>query len=179
MSVRAEMRSPKALVGAFIVLAGLPAAIAASNLGIDAQAVLHVALGAGFLLFAWAAFDFRTPHWISLACCAAIGVLAAIFLLQAASHPAPALQHIAYDILGQRFEKILGFMFLLWCMAVLVMDSRGWRRAFGAVALAVVLCVEGYGAFLSFTGAGPAPDALKLAYLPLFVWLALEGQRQR
>ncbi len=162
-----------------VLLLGVPAAIASAALGGSAEIAIHFALGVSFLLLASAAFDFRLPRLISLIACVAIGVLGAIFLLQGVSDAVQSadLHRIAFDILGQRLEKVLGYVFLAWCVAILLMDSTGWRRVLGAIVLASVLCVEGYGLFAASTG-GSAPEALKLIHLGVFVWLALESARK-
>ena len=170
------MRSVRGFAGAMVLLLGVPAAIATAALGGSAEVAIHIALGVSFLLLASAAFDFRLPRLISVAACISIGVLGAIFLLQGVGDAMQSaeLRRIAYEVLGQRFEKVLGYVFLAWCVAILVMDSRGWRRLLGAAALAAALGAESYG-FV----APPAPEALKLVYLAVFVWLALEGARKR
>jgi hypothetical protein len=137
-------------------------------------------LGASFLCFALAAFDFRLPRWLALASCAAIGVLALIFLMQGAADllASAQLREIAYDVLGQGIEKILGYGFLLWCLAVLVLDSSGITRALGIVVLATIALVDAHSAYLALQGQ-VASDALKLAYLPVFVWLLAESAKAR
>ena len=87
------------------------------------------------------------------------------------------LRHLAYDVLGQRIEKALGYAFLLWCAAMLVNNSTARTRILGALALAVILCVEVYSISVMYAG-GEAHGALKLLYAPLFVWLLLEGMKQ-
>ena len=47
-----------------------------------------------------------------------------------------SLQHLAYEVLGQRVEKMLGIAFLLWCAAMLFKDSTGKTKAFGVGVLA-------------------------------------------
>jgi len=170
------MRSVRGFVGAVVLLLGVPAAIATAALGGSAEVAIHFALGVSFLLLASAAFDYRLPRLISLAACISIGALGAIFLLQGVSDALQSaeLRRIAYEILGQRLEKVLGYVFLAWCVAILVMDSSGWRRVFGAAALSAVLGAEVYGVMNA-----PAPEALKLVYLVVFVWLALESARKR
>lgn len=159
-----------------VLLLGVPAAIATAALGGSAEVAIHIALGVSFLLLASAVFDFRLPRLISVAACAAIGVLGAIFLLQGVSDAMQSadLRRIAYEMLGQRLEKVLGYVFLAWCVAILVMDSSGWRRGFGAAALAAGLGAEVYGVMNA-----PASETLKLVYLVVFVWLALEAARKR
>ncbi len=175
------MRSPGVLAGALVLLLGVPLAIvAASVFEGGAPIVIHAALGVSFLLFARAALDFKLPLWISAPACVAIGVLAIIFLLQGASDlfHSDDLGRLAYGVLGQRLEKILGYAFLLWCLAILCLASGGSARVVGAIVLAIVACAEIYGLAIALGGA-QTPEWLKLLYLPTFVWLALEGAKRR
>ena len=176
-----KMRSLRSVVAALILLLGVALALlTAIAFGDGAENVIHLALAATFLLLTFAVFDFRLPASIQLAACATMGALAAIFLLQGASdlmHSA-SLRHLAYDVLGQRIEKMLGYAFLLWCVAVLFRDSAGRTRTLGVVVLVTILCVEIYGIRMAYVG-GETPGVLKLLYLPLFVWLLLEGVKPR
>jgi hypothetical protein len=174
------MRSTRGFAGSLVLLLGVPAAIAVAALGGSAELAIHVALGVCFVLLALATFDFRLPRVITWVACAAIGLLGSIFLLQAVSEAVPSapLHTLAFDILGQRLEKVLGYAFLLWCAAIVVMDSSGWRRVVGAIALGAAFAVEGYTFYAPSTGV-PAPEALKLIYLLVFVWLLLESARKR
>lgn len=175
------MRSPRAVAAAVILLLGVPIAfITGIVFGGGAENVIHLALGATFLLLAFAVFDFRLPPWINLAASAATAVLAAIFLLQGASdllHSA-SLRQLAYEVLGRRLEKVLGDAFLLWCVAMLFMDSAGRTKALGVVVLATVLSIEIYSIATAYAG-GETPGFLKLFYLPLFIWLLMEGRKAR
>ena len=166
------MRSRRGVVAALILLSGVALAfITGIVFGGGADNVLHLAMAASFLLLAFAVFDFRLPAWINLAACAATAALATIFLLQGVSdlmHSA-SLQHLAYEVLGQRAELLLGYAFLLWCAAMLFWDSAGTTRVLGIVALAAILVIE----------VGQGSGVLKLFYLPLFIWLLLEGLRSR
>lgn len=97
----------------------------------------------------------------------AMGALAAIFLAQGLSELVrdEAFTHFVYQVLGQRLERWLGYVFLLWCAAVLVSDSRGTIRVLGCAAVALA-------AFSRVL------DQNALNLLP-FVWLALESVRRR
>jgi hypothetical protein len=129
-----NMRSPRGFAAALVLLLGATlAVITGVAFGDGAENVLHLALAASFLLLTFAVFDYNLPAWINLAACAATGALAAVFLLQGASdlmHSA-SLQHLAYEVLGQRLERILGYAFLLWCVAMLLRGSAGSTRLFG------------------------------------------------
>ena len=89
-----------------------------------------------------------------------------------------SLQHLAYEVLGQRFEKLLGYAFLLWCVAMLFRDSTGKRQVFGVVVLVAIFFFEIYTIVTVYVGA-EAPGVLKLIYIPLFIWLLLEGKQHR
>lgn len=170
-------RSPYGAAAAVVLLLGVVVALAAAmSVGAGAEPILHIALGASFALFAAAAFDFRLPRWITVSASAGMGLLAAIFGLQAASdltHVEP-LTYVAFRLLGQQPERVLGYGFLLWCVALAFHDSRGATRVVGVAALAVVAALESYGLVLIATGSAP-PAVLKLLYLPVFVWLFLES----
>ncbi|MEX0852174.1 MAG: hypothetical protein WD036_02670 [Bauldia sp.] len=175
-----SMRSPRGFAAAIVLLSGVALAAFAVALGHGAEAIVHLALGASFLLIAPAVFDFRLPTWLTWAAGAAIGGLAVVFLLQGASDLTGfvPLTHLAYDILGQRLEKVLGYAFLLWCVAVVLIDSDGNTKRFGIVVVAAVLGVEIYAYAIAYLG-GAAAGILKLLYLPLFVWLLLESRKPR
>jgi hypothetical protein len=171
------MRSPRAACAALILLLGVALALITGIVfGDGAENVIHLTLAASFLLLAFAVFDFRLQTWINLAASAATGALAAIFLLQGASDLAhsASLQHLAYEVLGQRLEKVLGDAFLLWCVAMLFRDSIGRTKILGVVVLVTIFFVEIYSVVTAYVG-GEAPGVLKLFYLPLFIWLLLEG----
>ena len=173
------MRSPRGFAGALILLLGVAlAGIFSIASGVGTENVIHLALGISFLLLAVAGFEFKLPEWINLAACAATGTLAIVFLLQGAGDIAQSssLQHLAYNVLGQRVEKILGYGFLLWCVALLLLDSTGKTKVLGAVALLAVLCAEIYLFGVTYK-TGEAPGFTKLLYLPLFVWLMFESVR--
>jgi hypothetical protein len=176
-----DMRSPRSVAAALILLLGVPLAlIAAIAFGDGAENVIHMTLAASFLLLAFAVFDFRLPTWINLAACATTGALATIFLLQGAgdlTHSA-SLQHLAYQVLGQRVEKVLGYVFLCWCVAMLLADSTGKTKILGVVVLVAIFFIEIYTIVMAY-GGGEAPAVLKLFYLPLFIWLLLEGKQRR
>jgi hypothetical protein len=73
---------------------------------------------------------------------------------------------------------MLGYAFLLWCVAMLFRDSTGRTKALGVVVLVTILSIEIYSIGMAYVG-GEAPGVLKLFYLPLFVWLLLEGMESR
>lgn len=175
------MRSPSAVAGALVLLLGVPVAFFAASFFEDAaEIIIHFALGGAFALFAHSALEFGTPRWAAALFFTAIGVLAAVFLAQGVAdllHSAQ-LRRLGYDVLGQRLEKILGYAFLLWCVVLLALGTAGKSKLFGAIVLTAIMCVELYSFVMSLSG-GHAPEALKLLYLPLFLWLLLEGAKPR
>ena len=149
--------------------------------GGGAEVVIHLVLGAGAALMAVAVFDFHTARWIAWTGFLSLKVLAVIFLLQALSELTgnASLTHFAYQVLGQRWEALAGDLFVIWCIAVLYLDSRGWTEKVGAVALALVVLMRGYAFYLSSRGTSlntEAPALKLLALLP-FVWLLLEARQ--
>jgi hypothetical protein len=177
----ASIRSPRVFIACLVLLSGVHlAALLALALGNDAEMVVHATLGATFLLIAFGLRDFRLPALVTLLARIATGGLATVFLLQCVSDVAPTLQltHVAYDILGQRLEKCLGYAFLLWCFALLLFDRRGGTKRLGAFAMAVVLGVEFYCICMALVGI-PVTGLLKLCYVLLFVWLLLEARKPR
>ena len=176
------MRSPRGVAAALAFLSALPiAALYQTIVGAGAEAVVHVVLALGAALLAFAVFDFRTARWIAWTGCAAASVMAVIFLLQAVSEVtrSQALTHFVYRVLGQRLEGWLANLVLLWCLAVVLVDSRGKTRIVGLVALAIVACVEIYAWRLAVLGGSlnAAAPGLKALYLLPFVWLLLEARK--
>lgn len=178
MASSTSMRSPRAFAASLILLVGIALALGAGmSIGYGAEAIIHIALALAFLLIAFAVFDFDLPEWINLIAGAAMAAFCAIFALQAAHDIAPSepLRRLAFEVLGQTPEKALGYVFLVWCLGVLVGGS-GKTRLFGAVAFVVIVCAEIYSFVIAQSGQTP-PGALKLLYLPLFVWLLLEARK--
>jgi hypothetical protein len=171
------MRSPRGFAGSAVLLLGVAVALAvAVTVGTGAELIVHLALGIGFLLIATAVADFRLPKPLTLIAGVGLGIFAVVFLLQAAADvfPEPTLRALAFDVLGQRLEKVLGYVFLAWCVLVVAFDSHGVTRAIGIVVLVLALSVEAYGLFAIASGDVPS-GALKLLTLPVFAWLLLES----
>jgi hypothetical protein len=140
---------------------------------------IHLVLAAGSLLIASAVFDFsKVAKWINWAACLFVGAEAAIFLLQGVSHliQNDSLTYIAYQVLGQWVEARIGDLFVLWCVALLLVDSRGKTRVLGFVAVSIVVCFEVYKYSLAYLGDAPA-EGLKALFLLLFVWLLFESKK--
>ena len=128
-----------------------------------------------------AVFDFRTPQWIAWAGSASATFLAVTFLLQGVSKwtEHDTLVHFAYRVLGQRLEALAGYVFLGWCLTMLVTDSRGWTRVVGAATMALAVGERGYAYYLFAQGTSlgaEAPALQVLALLP-FAWLLLEARK--
>ena len=149
--------------------------------GAGVETVAHAVLALGSVLMAFAVFDFMTARWIACVGCASTSALAVIFLLQGASEliQNASLTRFVYQRLGQRVEGWLVDLFLVWCIAVLLTDSRGKTKALGCVALSIAVCVEVYANGLSFAGTSlnaEAPALKALIVLP-FTWLLLESAK--
>jgi hypothetical protein len=150
--------------------------------GSGAEIVLHLVLGVGFLLTAFAAFDFKPPRWLPWVGCLSIGALGLTFLLQGIS---PLLQnsgltYVAFQILGQQFEALLGDVFLVWCGAVVLLLSHGKVKLFGIVVTALAVGAEIYSYAVRYfgSGAGGVSPLLKTVLLLPFVWLLLESSKK-
>jgi hypothetical protein len=173
------MKSPRGCAAAVVFLSALPvAALCQAAARGGAEIVIHLMLALGAALMAFAVFDFRTPRWIAWTGFVSLGFLTVTFLLQGVSEWAQnaSLTHLAYRVLGQRLEAWAGDLFVLWCIAVLLIDSRGWKRIVGAIAVALVVGMRGYAYYLSSQGrslGAEAPALQALALVP-FVWLLLE-----
>ena len=176
------MRLPRGFVAAVVFLLALPVSLLYQMVvGAGAEIVVHAALALGSVLMAVAVFDFRTSRWIAWAGCVSTGALAAIFLVQGVSEliSDARLTQLAYQTLGQRVEGWLVDLFLLWCIAVLLLDSQGKTKLLGFVAISIVVCVEAYANGLSFLGTslGAEAPSLKLLFLLPFSWLLLESKK--
>lgn len=177
------MKSPRGVAGAALMLAALPlAAICQTVLGAGLVAALHLAFALGSGILAFAVHDFKTPTWATWLGSLAIGLLAGIFALQGISTLTGngSLTRIAYDVLGQHLEGWLLNAFLLWCVAVLLTDSRGATRIVGFVAVLAASAVRVYATAISLRGADPdtLASGLKLLYLAPFLWLLLESLKR-
>jgi hypothetical protein len=181
LKVTGSMRSSSGFWGVIVLLALLPLAGLYQQLfasGFDT--FIHWVLAPGALLLALAVFDFRKlPQWLKWVGCLLMGVEAAIFFLQGLSHLVnnEAFTYVAYQVLGQRLEVWLPRLFILvWCGALLLLDSQGKTRIFGWVALPIFISVEIYRISLTAVGA-PSNELVKLViFLPL-VWLLLESKK--
>ena len=138
-----------------------------------------LALGAGLLTVALT--DFRAARLATWLGRLSLGALATIFLIQGVAQTTNSarLSHIAFQALGQRVEGWLVAGFLLWCVALLIADSRGKTRFLGVGAVALTAAVRAYDFVLAQQGASmdAATPGLKLIYLSPFVWLLFESRK--
>jgi hypothetical protein len=177
----AGMRSVFGFAGSLTVLAGVVIGLSSAIiLNAGGSEILHLALGGGFALLALAVFDFRLLALVKWAAAVPTMALAAIFTLQGLAEitQSALLVNIAYAGLGQIGEKVLGDIFIAWCVALVFFDSSGRTRWLGFATLAVIAAVEVYFYAMRASG-GDVNDALKLLYVPLFVWLSLESWKRR
>jgi len=150
--------------------------------GSGAELVLHLVLGVGFLLTAFAVFDFAPPRWLPWVGCLSIGVLGVTFLLQGISQLLHVdwLTYLAFQILGQRVEAWSVDVFLVWCSAAVLLMSHGKVKSFGigVMVLAVGAEIYSYGVRYFGSVAGGVSPLLKLVLLLPFVWLLLECSKK-
>ena len=176
------VRSLRGVLAASVCLLAVPIALLCQLIvGSGAGIVLHLVLGVGFLLTAFAVFDFGPTRWLPWVGCLSIGALGATFLLQGISQLLHNdwLTYLAFQILGQQVEAWSGDVFLVWCSATVLLMSRGKVKLFGigVMALAVGAEIYSYGVRYFGSGAGGVSPLLKLVLLP-FVWLLLESSKR-
>ena len=177
------VRSLRGVLAASVcLLAGPIALLCQLIVGSGAGIVLHLVLGVGFLLTAFAVFDFGPTRWLPWVGCLSIGALGVTFLLQGISQLLHNdwLTYLAFQILGQQVEAWSGDVFLVWCSATVLLMSRGKVKLFGigVMALAVGAEIYSYGVRYFGSGAGGVSPLLKLVLLLPFVWLLLESSKK-
>jgi hypothetical protein len=192
---RLSLRSPRGFLAAIVLLLAVPVAFLSQILfGSGIGTTIHLALGAGCVLLAFAIFDFKLPRWINWIGCVSAGALGAIFLLQAAALliPNDSLNYFAYKVLGQSGpeslfpallvpESLFPALIILWFVAMLLMDSQGKTRFLGFVAMSIAVGFEVYTHALAYLGGPPVeaqPQILRLLMLLPFVWLLLESMKK-
>ena len=180
---RGGMRSPRGLLAAIVFLLALPVAVLSEILfGSGDGTTIHLALGAGSLLLAFAVFDFKLPRWMNWIGCVSAGALAVIFLLQAVALliPNDSLTYLAYEVLGQKLEGLLPDLVILWFVAMLLMDSQGKTRILGFVAMSIAVGSEVYKYTLVYLGTSieAQPEVLRALMLLPFVWLLFESAKK-
>lgn len=175
------MRSRYGLLAALVLLLALPIVILYQLFFANGtDTLIHVELALGAALMALAVFDFKLPRWITWIGCLSMSLLAVIFLLQGVSHliQNDAFTYLAYPVLGPQ-EGWLIDLFVCWCIALLLMASQGKSRILGIVAIIAVIGLEVYRYSLAYLGTAATglPQALRLIYLLLFVWLLFESKK--
>jgi hypothetical protein len=189
-----RIRSPRGLLAALFFLLAVPVTLLFQILfGSGASTAIHLALGAGSVVLAFAVFDFKLPRWINWIGSVSAGALGAIFLLQAVALliPNDSLNHFAYQVLGQSGagslfpallvpESLFPALLVLWFVAMLLFDSQGKTRILGFVALSIAVGFEVYTHTLSYLGTPieAQPQILRLLMLPMFVWLLFESTKK-
>jgi hypothetical protein len=174
------MRSAIGVASAVVFLLALPAAIGSQIVSDGAaEFTIHVAVGVGSALLAFAVFDFGLPRWVTWIGAAAAGAFGSIFLLQAASQVVgnDAFKYLAFDVLGQGVERVLPYLILVWFGALLVWGSHGKSRILGLAVMTIVVCVE----LASVIGplVGFNIESQKALFLLPFIWLLAEGAKRR
>jgi hypothetical protein len=175
------VRSLRGVLAASVCLLGVPIAFLFQLIvGSGAEMVLHLVLGVGFLLTAFAAFDFEPPRWLPWVGCLSIGTLGVTFLLQGISQLMHIdwLTYLAFQILGQQLETLSGDVFLVWCSAVVLLMSHGKVKLFGIGVMALAIGSEIYSYVVRYFGSGAVSPLLKLVLLLPFVWLLLESSKK-
>jgi hypothetical protein len=177
------VRSLRGVLAAIVCLLAVPVAFLFQLIvGSGAEMVLHLVLGVGFLLTAFAVFDFEPPRWLPWIGCLSIGVLGATFLLQGISQLLHIdwLTYLAFQILGQRVETLSGDVFLVWCSATVLLISHGKVKLFGIVVMALAVSAEIYSYVVRYfgSGVGGVSPLLKLLLLLPFVWLLIESSKR-
>jgi hypothetical protein len=177
------VRSLRGVLAASVCLLAVPIALLFQFIvGSGAEMVLHLVLGVGFLLTAFAVFDFEPPRWLPWVGCLSIGALGVTFLLQGISQLLHIdwLTYLAFRILGQKVETWSGDVFLVWCAATVLLMSHGKVKLFGIGVMALAVSAEIYSFSVRYFGsaAGGVSPLLKLVLLLPFVWLLLESSKK-
>jgi hypothetical protein len=177
------VRSRRGVLAASVCLLAVPAALVVQLIvGSGAELMLHLVLGVGFLLTAFAVFDFEPPRWLPWVGCLSIGALGVTFLLQGISQLLhnESLTYLAFQVLGQQFEGLSADVFLLWACAAVLLTGQGKVKVFGICVMALAVCAEIYSNGVRYlgSGAGGVSPLLRLVLLLPFVWLLLESSRK-
>jgi hypothetical protein len=175
------VRSLRGVLAASVCLLAVPAALLFQLIvGSGAEMVLHLVLGVGFLLTAFAVFDFGPTRWLPWVGCLSIGALGVTFLLQGISQLLHNhwLTYLAFQILGQEVEAWSVDVFLVWCGATVLLMSHGKVKWFGIGVMALAVSAEIYSYGVRYFGSGAVSPLLKLVLLLPFVWLLLESSKK-
>ena len=171
------MRSTRGLIGAAIVLLTYPVAVVATMLlgGDAATLIVHLFMGAGFVVMASSVFDFGLPRWVNVIGAAALGAFGAIFVLQGVADVVhiPAVSYIAFQVLGGPIERLLPDVGYLWFAALLLGASYGKSRFVGWTIMPAIIGLEV--AALAGVVLGTELPVLKFLMLLPPVWLIFES----
>ena len=178
------MRSTRGLIGAVTVLITYPVAVATTMLlgGDAATLIVHLFMGAGFVVMASSVFDFGLPRWVNVIGAAALGAFGAIFVLQGVADLVhiPAVSYVAFDILAGPIERLLPDIAYLWFVALLLGGSQGKSRFVGWAIMPAIVGLE-IAALVGFV-LGTELPVFKFLVLVPSVWLIFEsvkGQARR
>jgi len=177
------VRSRRGVLAASVCLLAVPVALLFQLIvGSGAEMVLHLVGGVGFLLTAFAVFDFKPPRWLPWVGCLSAGAFGVTFLLQGISQLLHIdwLTYLAFRILGQQVEGLSADVFLVWCSATVLLMSHGKLKLFGICVMALAVSAEIYSNGVRYlgSGAGGVSPLLKLTLLLPFVWLLLESSKK-
>jgi hypothetical protein len=175
------VHSRRGVLAASVCLLAVPIALLVQLIfGSGAELMIHLVAGVGFVLTAFAAFDFKPPRWLPWVGCLSIGAFGATFLLQGISQLLEIdwLTYLAFQILGQQVETLSVDVFLVWCSATVLLMSHGKVKLFGIGAMAVAVSAEIYSYVVRYFGSGAVSPLLKLTLLLPFVWLLLESSKK-
>ena len=177
----AALRSAWAVAAGVTMLLSVPLALATQALGENIpQVVVHVVLTIGMLFFVRAIFDFGLPRWINLIGAVSAALFAAVFFLQAVSAFFPenaALDDIAFGLLGNWPERVLGLGVYVWFIGLLLLGTEGRTRLIGWVIVPIVTAyhlISAAAALFAIT----VPSLGVLSFLLPFVWLLIEGAKR-
>jgi len=177
------VRSLRGVLAASVCLLAVPVALLFQLIvGSGAEMVLHLVGGVGFLLTAFAVFDFKPPRWLPWVGCLSAGAFGVTFLLQGISQLLHIdwLTYLAFRILGQQVEGLSADVFLVWCSATVLLMSHGKVKLFGIGVMALAVSAEIYSNGVRYlgSGAGGVSPLLKLTLLLPFLWLLLESSKK-
>lgn len=167
-------------MGVAAAIAGLatyPIAIAAGVTigGTASNTAVHFVLGSAFVLLAAAMRDFGLVRWATWLGMLAAATFGATFLLQGVADltHVPALDWLAFQVLGHEIERVLPDVVYVWFAALLLTGSSGRSRYVGWVVLPTVFGLEL--AIVIGTVIGIDVPFIKATILLPFVWLLVES----
>jgi hypothetical protein len=141
--------------------------------------VIHLVMGAGFVIFATSVFDFGLPRWVNVIGAAAAGAFGTIFLMQGVSDLTQfeGLRYVAFDVFGHHVERLLPDAVYGWFVALLLGSSQGKSRFLGWAVMLIVVGLE-IATLVSLVVGAPIGSVKVIILLP-FVWLLFESAERR